>query len=140
MTDLGVGYLKSQHLSKTGKLALCISGTASSLQVSRIQIKHKGTLIKFFNQLGCRSCKAEDYRYTVRQYKATLFSLHPAVAQDQWSGSVALACMSRELVQIEHLWDELGRRLQNRMPKPTTLQCAQLHDGAKWAINPSIDN
>jgi len=44
--------------------------------------------------------------------------------------------MSPDLAPIEHLWDELGRRLQNRQPQPTN--AAQLRDAlaAEWDIIP----
>lgn len=44
--------------------------------------------------------------------------------------------MYPDLAPIEHLWDELGRRLQNRQPQPTN--GAQLCDAlaAEWDIIP----
>lgn len=44
--------------------------------------------------------------------------------------------MSPDLAPIEHLWDELGRRLRNRQPQPTN--AAQLRDAlvAEWDIIP----
>ena len=48
----------------------------------------------------------------------------------------AMAAMSPDLNPIEHLWDELGRRVHNRINPPETLDQLRMALVAEWTNTP----